>query len=355
MTDRFSFCLLSLLVLRLLHQVHAKEPILLGSSKSMVPTTNLWPPLPCLSNPLCLYYPFIFFLIPQALSTTQLPVTFPQGLQLNNEQSLDSDTFVAKSNVAVTSKITSTNVKATSVQSPKARAVEVKTRRIGAGGSGKIRIQGTLRVSGAVAYTPPTIDLAASPFAAEPPSFLETNENFATSDLPHQPWRRMSLDTFEGKDSTDWHIKTVSNATTTADASFLSHCGDHNMFLGGHCKVGGNHILQKKMTLDPTAHTEVRVVAKVHLIDSWENEIAWMSIDDHVVWTTTGLAAGATTKTNTISLCGNPLHSEASLGVVVDVTVPHTTNTVKINFGTSLDEHECNESLGLDDVHLYVH
>ena len=242
-------------------------------------------------------------------------------------------------------KITAINVKANNIQSPEGKTVELKTRRIGSGKSGKIKVQGTFRVSGAVIYTPPTIDLAASPFAAT--SFLETGET------PHQPWRRILYDTFD-HDENDWVIKdkkenddenTVRNKETS-----LSHCGDHNLFLGGYCNAGGNHVMQKSVEISSTPHTEVRIVAKVHLIDSWENEMVWMSIDDHIVWTTTGAAVG-----NIMSICGNPSHNEASLGITVDVTVPHTKKYVNIQFGASLDEHECNESLGLDDVQLYVH
>ena len=287
-----------------------------------------------------------------ALGTTQQQITFPTGLTILNDKSLISENLVAKNNVHVANTIASINVLGKNVRSPKSRAVEVKTRRIGAGGSGKIRIQGTLRVSGAVVYTPPTIDLAASPFAEKttPTNFLEVG------DRPHQPWRRISFDTFDG-DSNDWQITNNGSSPDRASpTTSLSHCGDHNTFLGGHCKVGGAHVLQKQFQLSSVAHNEVRVVAKVHMIDSWENEIAWMSIDDHIVWTTTASAAGAATRSgNVISLCGNPSHSEASLGVVVDITVPHTKENVKIRFGTTLDEHECNESLGLDDVHLYVH
>ena len=46
--------------------------------------------------------------------------------------------------------------------------------------------------------------------------------------------------------------------------------------------------------------------------------------------------------------------TERRWGVPVDVAMPHTGATALIEFGSSLDEHACDESFGVDDVQLHV-
>jgi hypothetical protein len=38
----------------------------------------------------------------------------------------------------------------------------------------------------------------------------------------------------------------------------------------------------------------------------------------------------------------------------IDVTLPHNGDSVKLTFGSTLDEEPCNESFGIDDVMIYV-
>jgi hypothetical protein len=321
------------------------------------------------------------------------PIIFPSGLTIAAGKKLESDVLIAQRDFQVATGISSINVDAKSVSSITSSTVELKTRSLSAGKNGKsVRVEGTLHVAGSVAYTTPTINLATSPFAA---SFVETSEKMEI----HLPWRRVSLDTFD-HDLENWSIKNRHNknnnndnnddfvvaegkekATGATTSSGRSHCGDRNMFLGGHCQAGGSHILHKMfdlsrssvlsspladeedvsssttssdttttppLTLSSYQHDELRIVARVHMIDSWENELAWMSVDGNVVWTTTGTGGS-------LSTCGDEKHGEASMGMMIDVVVPHKIGTVDVKFGTSLNQHECDESLGVDDVAVYIH
>jgi len=38
----------------------------------------------------------------------------------------------------------------------------------------------------------------------------------------------------------------------------------------------------------------------------------------------------------------------------IDVTIPHSEDTVKITFGTTLTKHSCIASFGIDDVMIFV-
>ena len=244
--------------------------------------------------------------------------------------------------------------------SPKSSTAELQTRSLAPSApGGKIRVEGKFRVSGSVAYTPPIIDLAASPFS----SFLQTGEDVdsidviasVSSDAPHQPWRRISYDTFDSN-TNDWQIRNIDNTTThsTKSLQILSHCGDHNLFLGGHCKAGGQHVLHKQVDFSATGHhVELRVVAHVHMIDSWDGELAWMKVDGNVVWTTMA-SSNSNTKTG-MSICGDDKMNDESMNTLVDIVVPHSNKQVEISFGTSLDEHACDESIGIDNVQLFVH
>ena len=53
------------------------------------------------------------------------------------------------------------------------------------------------------------------------------------------------------------------------------------------------------------------------------------------------------------ALAGGP-HPERRWGVPVDVAMPHTGATALIEFGSSLDEHSCDESFGVDDVQVHI-
>jgi hypothetical protein len=307
------------------------------------------------------------------------------------------------------------NLHAGKVRAGSVRADEVATRTLMAGDSGKIRVEGTLRVSGSIVYTPPSIDIAASPFdaAEEEPSaivdpsgaskkdpfdavatklanaqssFLEVEEDGGVAthgraaravnmevraDLPHAPWRRVSLDTFESAAlAQGWHVSSVSNGgggaisqedaaqrqSVAQNASLLSHCGDGNLFLGGHCRAGGDHELFKQWEALPP-HTELRLSASVHFIDSWDGEAAFMSVDGHTVWTSAKAARQrpAGDASPHLSVCGDNRFADAVIGKKIDIVVPHREALASIRFGTFLDEHACDESFGIDDVALYVH
>jgi len=56
-----------------------------------------------------------------------------------------------------------------------------------------------------------------------------------------------------------------------------------------------------------------------------------------------------------MSICGDDKMNDASMNTLVDIVVPHSNKQVEISFGTTLDEHACDESIGIDNVQLFVH
>ena len=324
------------------------------------------------------------------MGTIDKDVVFPRAVKLTGGSGIHADEVNAGKRLSVAGKTQTSNLHAQKVQGSTAGANEVSTRTLRAGDSGKIRVEGTLRISGSIVYTPPTIDISASPFDAEEEeptvldakkagkaspfksvgrelaeqkakvNFLQVEEDHISntnSDMAHEPWRRISLDTFESSAlAQGWHIATGDGAaqSVSQNSSLLSHCGDGNMFLGGHCRAGGEHEISKSFAGLPL-HKELRISARVHFIDSWDGEAAYMSIDGQTVWTSAKTARRNDAGSTTVSLCGDKLLADAVLGKRIDIVVPHDEPAALIRFGTFLDQHACDESFGIDDVALYVH
>ena len=343
------------------------------------------------------------------MGTVDQDVVFPRGVKLTGDHSVRADEVHVAKRVGVAGNTRTSNLHARKAKATSVRSDEVATRTLAAGDSGKIRVEGTLRVSGSIVYTPPSIDIAASPFDAveEEPSaiddpsgagkkspfspvktqiankqgsFLEVEEDgglvgmgsrsatdrlntVLRADMPHAPWRRISLDTFESVAlAKGWHVSSSEGAAEVAErqsvaqnASLLSHCGDGNMFLGGHCRAGGEHELTKQWKALPP-HSELRLSASVHFIDSWDGEAAYMSVDGRTVWTSAKEARQrpAGDASPHISLCGDDRMADAVIGKKIDIVVPHSGASASIRSNV-LDEHACDESFGVDDVALYVH
>ena len=81
----------------------------------------------------------------------------------------------------------------------------------------------------------------------------------------------------------------------------------------------------------------------------WEGETAFLQVDGAYAWVDTARA-----HPNGLNLAGGP-QPDARFGVPVDAVVAHTASSVLLEIGSTLDEHACDESFGIDDVALYVH
>jgi len=149
-------------------------------------------------------------------------------------------------------------------------------------------------------------------------------------------WALAYHDDFEGEIN-GWS----SNKTNSCDGA------DHH--LGGHCNEIGGEL--KKTFNDLPPHKYIRMQARFHFLDSWEGESAFAKIGDRVVWTDTNDVRGM--HPNSLNACGGD-HPDLKLSAPIDVTIPHTSSSIDITFGSTLDEHPCNESFGVDDVMISV-
>jgi len=166
-----------------------------------------------------------------------------------------------------------------------------------------------------------------------------TNGTVSASSFIQMDVRQWALayhDDFE-QDTNGWNT----NLTSSCDGI------DHH--IAGHCKEVGGEV---KKTFDGLPeHKFVRVQARYHFLDSWEGETAFAKINDKTVWTDTNDVRGM--HPNALNACGGD-HPDLKMSVPIDVTVPHTGSSITVSFGSSLDEHPCNESFGVDDVMVFV-
>ena len=120
-------------------------------------------------------------------------------------------------------------------------------------------------------------------------------------------------------------------------------------YLGGHCKTGAGTTVRRRFDLPP--HTQLRVGARVHFVDGWEGETAFLQVDGAYAWLDSADASRA--HPAGLNLAGGP-QPDARFGVPVDAVVAHTAPSVLLEIGSTLDEHACDESYGVDDVQIHV-
>ncbi len=81
-------------------------------------------------------------------------------------------------------------------------------------------------------------------------------------------------------------------------------------------------------------HDEVIISADFYFFDTWDEETARLTVDGREVW--------------------SERNSQRTYDTRIEVRVPHTGDTMTVEFSSTLDEDGCNESWGLGDFSLLV-
>ena len=137
-----------------------------------------------------------------------------------------------------------------------------------------------------------------------------------------------------------------SSTTTTSRRIRLGRRGDRRYFeLSGaatlrHCKTGAGTTV-RRVNLPP--HTQLRVGARVYFVDGWEARASQVD----------GAYAGRRVRTPTAST-SPAARSRRALRRPGRRRVAHTAPSVLLEIGSTLDEHACDESYGVDDVQINV-
>ena len=127
-------------------------------------------------------------------------------------------------------------------------------------------------------------------------------------------------------------------------------CGDKtkDFFLGGHCLTSNGNA--SKIFSGLPSHNQIRITARVHFLDKWDGEVAFMRADGNVVWADT---ASSSSQSSLGSLCGGS-HPDSRLSVPIDITIQHGSSDLEIQFGSSLQGDACDHSWAVDDVIIYA-
>jgi len=132
-------------------------------------------------------------------------------------------------------------------------------------------------------------------------------------------------------------------------------CGDDTTdhFLGGHCKTSSANAT--KIFRELPKHAQVRVTARVHFIDRWSGEAAYLRANERIIWADTASSPNFPEgeEVGLGNVCGGPL-PDSRLSVPVDVTFAHEGSELELTFGSSLQSDPCEGSWAVDDVIVYT-
>ena len=133
----------------------------------------------------------------------------------------------------------------------------------------------------------------------------------------------------------------------------ISTCG--GVYLLGGYAILSRGKLQKELTNLP-AHTILRMTADFHYIDSWTGETAYAQLNigpnkqNEYVWTDRYDSAMAI---NSINVCGARC-GEGKFTTKIDITVPHTDESIIVTFGSTVDQDPADQSWGISNLSIYV-
>ena len=131
-------------------------------------------------------------------------------------------------------------------------------------------------------------------------------------------------------------------------ATAVSQCGRFGSLLGGAGILG----LKDKLTLrlDLPAHRELHVVFDLVVIDSWDDEVTYLNVDNkRAAQITCGKSESARCN-RTSNECGSDVAENLDGQVRVQSTLTHTTSNVDIAIGAILDQVRPDESWGLNNL-----
>lgn len=97
-------------------------------------------------------------------------------------------------------------------------------------------------------------------------------------------------------------------------------------------------------------------MASFHFIDGWSGETGFVRASigrmDAMEYIWTEKYDYSKVK-NGISVCGNR-YPEGKLASPIDVTFPHTKDTLKLGFGSTLDNDPLENSFGISNLSIYI-
>lgn len=158
-------------------------------------------------------------------------------------------------------------------------------------------------------------------------------------------WQLVHLDNFANGEKNGWQgAKTI-----------IRGCGpskDKSLFRD--CITKTNYVEKKFIGL--STHSEIMVDLIVHFIDQWEGELAYLQIENDVVWTRTHNWCHTIFNhkciLNGLNVCENAYPD--LVGQNVKFVYKHDKPSLTIRFGSSLATNNCKANWGFNNLMVYV-
>eukprot|EP00466_Bigelowiella_natans_P004838 jgi/Bigna1/135061/aug1.27_g9769 len=99
----------------------------------------------------------------------------------------------------------------------------------------------------------------------------------------------------------------------------------------------------------PRHHEMIRLVATVHFVDDWQGETAYLKVDGSIVWTQSHTERNSNQLMN---ICGKVRYPDSKFSVPIDVTIPHSSPSMKVTFGSNLRTDQA--LFGLSSLAVYM-
>lgn len=227
--------------------------------------------------------------------------------------------------------------------------------------SGTVQIDGTLNAKKATALTAKVNQLTTSAIVPSKGTLIIDGDLAIVNSAPQvravsfiaedviiggvRQWKLVRHEDFEGENAAEgWSLLETSSCSPKSR--------DH--FLGGHCRIGDGEVSKRFHSLPP--HSQLRVTARMHMIDNWQGETAFLKLDEHVVWAEHSLK---TEPHVGLHVCGSDRFPEKRMSIPIDVSMRHEAAFIEVAFGSRAFPHNapedpCDRSFGVDDVMLYV-
>ncbi|UKJ88156.2 hypothetical protein MACJ_000599 [Theileria orientalis] len=148
--------------------------------------------------------------------------------------------------------------------------------------------------------------------------------------LSVKQWILWEVDRFNPKDKVNWIPDRISSCGNSSDS-----------FLGGPCNLAAGSV--KRFYNNLPTHAEIKITGRVHFFDEWNESHNWCpSVTDSVC------------RKFGIDVCGTEYPDR--LSVNFDVSMPHDSVSLVIEFSSSLDAktQACVVSWGIDDIALHL-
>ncbi len=143
----------------------------------------------------------------------------------------------------------------------------------------------------------------------------------------------------------------MSAASSAWSATTTSTCGAWGTILGGYGVISGGE-LEISLSTYTIVHTESWVELAYMALDSWDGETMYVAVDGTTSWS----SSQNNHSSSYSEVCGwdRGYYGSYDSRHEVSTTAAHTSTTLELVAGSTLDQGATDESFGIDDVYVWI-